>query len=503
VIPLLSRAEVRAFDRDAIARLGVPGLVLMENAGAHAARLLRLEFPERLSQVLVLGGAGQNGGDAWVVARHLLAAGQRPRCMLLADASKLSGDARVNFDALAALGLTVEQQPAPALVAQAAREASLIVDGLFGTGLDRPLAGPLLEVVAAINAAGVPVLALDLPSGVDADTGQVLGAAVQATLTVTFAAHKPGLHQHPGAACAGELHCVDIGVPGPPAGRRGLIEARDVAALLPPRRADAHKGSSGHVLAIAGSAGKTGAALLAATGALRAGAGLVTIASDAETRRALDHKVLELMTAEFPAQGALEALLELARGKASALLGPGFGLAAEARALACALARALPVPSVIDADALTALASEPSALRTAARDRVLTPHPGEAARLLGRSIPAIQADRLGAAHELALLTGQVVVLKGAGSVIAAPDGALRVCRAGTPALGTAGTGDVLSGIIAALLVELSAFDAALCGVELHARAGELAARSDRGLLAHEVADVYARALEQVRAEARR
>jgi hydroxyethylthiazole kinase-like uncharacterized protein yjeF len=501
VIPLLSRAEVRAFDRDAIKRLGLPGLLLMENAGAQAAALLRTKFPERLGRVLVLGGVGQNGGDAWVVARHLLCAGVRPRCVLVGELTKVAGDARVNLSALEALGLAVEHGLAPAAIPAAAREASLIVDGLFGTGLDRPLTGALLELVEALNASGTALVALDLPSGIDADTGQPLGGALRAALTVTFAGHKPGLHQHPGAALAGELHCVSIGVPAPNNVARGLIEAQDVAALLPRRPADAHKGSSGHVLAIAGSAGKTGAALLAATGALRAGAGLVTIASDAETRRALDHKVVELMTAELPEQGTAAAALALASGKAAALLGPGLGLGPERRALARELALALPLPCVLDADALTALGTELGELRGCAAARVLTPHPGEASRLLGRSTAAVQADRLRAAQELAAASGQVVVLKGARSVIAGPQGELRISRAGTPALGVAGTGDVLSGAIAALLALLAPFEAAFCAVELHARAGEIAARSDRGLLASEVAAALALALEQVRAEA--
>ncbi len=503
MIPLLSRAEVRAFDRDAMTRLGVPGLVLMENAGAQAAALLRKRFPNRLARVLVLGGVGQNGGDAWVLARHLVGADVVPRCIVIGELGRLGGDARVNFGVLEALGINVEHGLPLASLVSATREATLIVDGLFGTGLGRPLTGPLVELVEAINAAGVPVVALDLPSGIDADTGQPLGAAVRATLTVTFAAHKLGLHQHPGAAYAGELHCVSIGVPAPKSTARGLIEARDVAELMPRRAADAHKGSSGHVLAIAGSAGKTGAALLAASGALRAGAGLVTIASDAETRRALDHRVVELMTAELSQQGAVAEALELARGKAAALLGPGVGLAPEKRELSRELALLLPIPTVLDADALNALGGELSGLHSAAGPRVLTPHPGEASRLLGRSTAAIQADRLRAAHDLAAASGQIVVLKGACSVIASPQGELRVSRAGTPALGVAGTGDVLSGIIAALLAQqLAPFEAAFCGVELHARAGEIAAQSDRGLLASEVADAFARALEQVRAGAR-
>lgn len=502
MIPLLSRAEVRAIDKHAIERLGVPGVVLMENAGAQAAALLRVHFPGSLGKVVVLGGVGQNGGDGWVVARHLLCAGSAARCILVGERERVRGDAAINLAALEALGCSVECALSRSALEVALGEATLVVDALFGTGLDRALAGPYLELVELINRVRVPVVALDLPSGIDADTGQVLGAAVRAALTVTFAAHKPGLHQHPGVDHAGQVTCVGIGVPVQRFSAQGLIDASDVALLVPRRAADSHKGSNGHVLAIAGSAGKTGAAALAASSALRAGAGLVTVASDAETRRALDHKVLEVMTAELSADDPLGSALQLARGKAAVLVGPGLGTDEPAQQLARGLAQQLPQPCVLDADALTAVADDVSGLKRAAGPRVLTPHPGEAARLLGVGTVELQNDRLSSARALAALSGQVVVLKGARTIVASPLGELRICTRGTAALGTAGTGDVLAGAISALCAAgLWPFSAAVCAVELHARAGELAAQgSDRGLLAGELAAWFTRALEQCREE---
>lgn len=501
MIPLLSRAEVRALDKDAIGRLGVPGVALMENAGGRAAMLVRERFAHSLGKVLVLGGVGQNGGDGWVVARHLLSHGIAARCVLVGEHDKVQGDALVNLLALEALGISVERALSEFSLEVALGEASLVVDGLFGTGLDRPLSGALAALVGLINRVKVPVVALDLPSGIDADTGQVLGAAVRAQLTVTFAAHKPGLHQYPGVEHAGVVECVSIGVPVHRYPTMGLIDAADVALLLPRRAGDAHKGSNGHLLVVAGSAGKTGAAVLCATSALRAGAGLVTLASDAATRRALDHKVLEVMTAELAEQEPLASALSLAEGKAAVLVGPGLGVDARAQELARGLAQQLPVPCVLDADALTAVAHDLSALRRALGPRVLTPHPGEAARLLGISSAEVQQDRIKAARTLAEISGQVIVLKGARTIVASPLGELRICVRGTPALGTAGTGDVLAGAIAALCAGgLWPFSAAMCAVELHGRAGELAAPGDRGLLAGEVATAFARALEQCRSE---
>jgi hydroxyethylthiazole kinase-like uncharacterized protein yjeF len=488
MLPLYTRDEMRAVDRAASERYGIPSLSLMESAGARATDFLLQRYRD-LRKVVIVGGEGQNGGDGWVVARHLHARGVRAQCVLVGSADKVRGDARTNLEALAKLGIDVS-------TSLELKGATLIVDALFGTGLARALSGAQAEVVQRINDSGVVVCALDLPSGIDADSGQVLGSAIRADTTVTFAGCKRGLFQFPGVEHAGVLHVASIGAPVPDSDV-AVIEARDVATYLPRLSRDAHKGSRGHVLVIAGSRGKTGAALLSALGAMRAGAGLVTIAADSETQPVLEHKVLEVMTARF---GDAASVLALAEKKGAAVLGPGFGLDDARQALARELARELPVPCVLDADALTALGSDLEQLRNAVAPRVLTPHPGEASRLLGRSTAEVQADRYGAVRELAERSGQVVVLKGAHTVIGSPGGSIRVCRAGTPALGVAGTGDVLSGVMGALNVSLSPFSSAWASVQIHAQAGEIAAASDRGLLAHEVADAIPLALEQARRE---
>ncbi len=492
---MLTRAAARAHDRRFI-EAGVPGLLLMENAGRGAADVIVARFPDRLERVVVVGGTGQNGGDAWVVARRLVTLGREPRVFLAGTSDRVGGDAAVNLAALEALGITVEtvQDPAGAGFAGAVSSASLVVEGLFGTGLDRPIEGWRAELLAALDAAAAPVVALDLPSGIDADTGAVLGIAPRAALTLTFAAHKRGLWQGAGRSCAGEVVVVDIGVP-PPTGPDHLLELRDAAERLPPRLFDAHKGTAGHVLVVAGSPGKTGAAVLCGVGAMRGGAGLVTLAARPEAREALERNVIELMTAEL----TIQSVLRLAHGKAALVIGPGLGLDETGRALALEAAMRVSCPAVIDADALTALADVGAAtLKPAAGPRVLTPHPKEAARLLRISTAEVLSDRYGAAERLSVATGHVVVLKGAGTVVADPSGAIAVCPLGTPALGVAGTGDVLAGVIGATLAAASPFDAACAGVLLHARAGEIAAHTDRGVFAREVADHVPRALAEAR-----
>jgi hydroxyethylthiazole kinase-like uncharacterized protein yjeF len=514
MIPLLSRTAVRALDADAVARLGLPSVVLMENAGRGAFEVLRARYPQRLHAVTLLGGSGQNGGDAWVIARHLALLGHAPRCVLIGERAKVRGDAQINLDVLERIGVHVAEVtawPAPALDA-ALSGAQLIVDGLFGTGLDRPISGLYAQVIARINADSAPCVALDIPSGIDADTGQVLGTAVRAACTVTFAAHKPGLHQHPGAAHAGEIELASIGVPTPGhaggvgtpvATEHSVLEASDVAASLPLRAADTHKGRGGHVLVIAGAPGRTGACLLAGYAAMRAGAGLVTLCPRAGARVLLDAKVVELMTADLPEdlEAAEAHVLELMHGKHAAVIGPGLGTDPEGLALARRLSLALTAPCVLDADALTAWAGAAEQLRSAGGPRVLTPHPAEAARLLGATTERVQDDRYASARRLAELTRAVVVLKGARTLIAHPDGAMHVCPLDVPALAVAGTGDVLAGTVSALLGQgqLDAMTAASSAVYLHGLAGQLAARSDRGLFAHEVADALPAALEACRA----
>lgn len=494
--PLLTREASRDVDRLVI-EAGVPGLILMENAGRGAAELLLDRMGGRLERPVIVGGTGQNGGDAWVIGRRLIREGLAPRAFLAGAREAVGGDAAVNLGAFEAVGGEIEvigesREP----LTEALAGATVIVDGIFGTGLDRPIEGWRRGLVEELGAAAAPVFALDLPSGIDADTGAVLGVALTAEVTATFAAEKRGLWQGEGRRCAGEIVPVDIGVP-TPSSDDVVLELADAARWMPPRAYDTHKGRAGHVLVLAGNAGKTGAALLSGHGALRGGAGLVTIAASEAGQRVLDPRVVELMTARLGDEDPAADALALAEGKKAVVLGPGFGLEPARRELAVRLARELPTVAVLDADALTALADELDALE-GTPPRVLTPHPGEAARLLGTGVGEVQADRYAAATELAARTGHVVVLKGAGTIVAEP-GRLAVCPLGSPALGVAGTGDVLSGAVAAAVHDgAGLFETSCAAVLLHARSGERGAVTDRGLLAREVADGLPDALAEAR-----
>ncbi|MAQ17681.1 MAG: bifunctional ADP-dependent NAD(P)H-hydrate dehydratase/NAD(P)H-hydrate epimerase [Sandaracinus sp.] len=498
-MPLLGKEAVRALDTASIAR-GVPGIVLMENAGRGATEAILARFGDHLQRPLIVGGGGQNGGDAWVIARHLLVHGIRPRALVISrDPSRIGGDASPNLHALRSLVAEVEgasvEDVAPEAIGSIRLDGSLVIDGLFGTGLDRPIEGAYAEVVRRLDAAPAPLVALDLPSGIDADTGQVLGVAPHAALTVTFGAQKRGLHQYPGVAHAGEVVLAPIGAPAPSASPVMLVEDSDVAAAVSVRPGDAHKGTAGHVVVVAGSPGTTGAALLAGLGAMRGGAGLVTLATRAD-QAGMDQRVVELMTA---AVGDVDDALRIIAAKAdTVVVGPGLGTDDEGMELARGVALEAGAPAVLDADALTAFAGDLEALRKAPAPRVLTPHPGEAARLLGVETAEVQADRYGAAAAIARASGQVVALKGARTVISDGERA-RVSPAGTPALGVGGTGDVLAGITGAMLGEgRTAFDAAWIAVHLHGRAGERAAVTDRGLFAREVADAVPHVLAALR-----
>lgn len=494
VTPILSVAQMRAYDAHAIEERKIPGIVLMENAGRGAAEIVA----ERVGAgpVVVVAGPGNNGGDGFVIARHLAAAGVTVEVFLMGPAEKVSGDAKTNLEAWQRLGgaLTVLDDDLSALEEALAR-ASWAVDALFGTGLSRPLEGRWANAVSLLNAAGCPIAAVDIPSGVHGDHGGVLGVAVQADLTVTFAHLKSGLVQGDGRV--GELHTVGLGFPDHGTLRKvgwtaAAITPGEVAATLGRRAVDTHKYRAGSVLVIAGSEGKTGAALLTARGALRAGAGLATIATWPEAVASLEQRVVEVMTTPLDPndlEGTLNAALERRRAVA---IGPGLGTDERARELVERVALGWEGPVVLDADAISCFAGRVEALGEAKGPRVLTPHAGELARLTGTTSAAVEADRFGAARRAADATGATVVLKGHRSVVAAPSGELSVCMAGHPVLATAGSGDVLTGIVAALLAGApSAEEAARAAVYLHARAGERwhqRTGADRGLLAREIAE---------------
>ena len=475
----LYRAEhVRELDRRAIEEHGIPGFVLMTRAGEAALAAMRARWPN-VRHVVVLCGAGNNAGDAYVLARLAAEAGYRVDVLAVVDPVKLSGDAKTAFSAFIAAGGTV--QPWSGTLPGA---VELVVDGLLGTGLDRPLTGAFAACVKAANEAGAPVLALDIPTGLHADSGTVMGCAIRATLTVTFIGLKVGLYTGDGPARTGWVVYDDLGVPAevfadlvPVAGR---LDTALIEPLLPRRPRTAHKGDFGRLLLVGGGAGMPGAIVLAAEAALRTGAGLVTVATLPEHLTAVIGQRPELMCAGVRSRDELLPLLESAT---SIGLGPGIGQSEWSRdMLQAALESGL--AAVLDADALNLLAAAPSK-----RDNwVLTPHPGEAARLLGSETRDVQADRLGAAGALAACYGGVVILKGAGSIVARRGEMPWICDRGNPGMAAPGMGDVLTGIVAALVAQgLSLWDAARAGVLIHACAGDEAARKgERGLVARDL-----------------
>lgn len=509
---------MREFDRLASEQCGVPSIVLMENAGRGAAEIAMAELdqsavpPPSGPRVVVVCGAGNNGGDGYVVARRLLVRGVRAEVIALVPAERLKGDALANYRAFVGVGGRVHAVDGAVseLGFQLLDTAELVVDAVLGTGLDRPVEGTFADAIERINAAPGRRLALDIPSGLDADTGQVHGVAVRADVTVTFAAHKLGLLTPSGLAHTGRVEVVDIGVPLAALNQLGenalVVEASDVRQALPSRAKNAHKGTSGRVLILAGSPGKVGAALLVAHGALRAGAGLVTLAGRPEVADTLDQRVLEAMTARYELERLDETLGALLEDADAVVIGPGLGLDDDARKVVNAVVLEHGGPVVVDADAITHFQGRPSALSRARGRRILTPHPGELGRLLGTSARDVEADRLAALEQTVKISNATVLLKGPHTLVGAPGLPPFVGRAGSSALATGGAGDVLSGVIGALAATLEAPTAAFTGAFLHARAGELWARehgADRGLLAHEIADFLPRALAEVAALDRR
>ena len=474
---LYTVAQVRAFDRAAIDAHGIAGYTLMQRAAAYAWSRLRERWPQA-RRIAVICGSGNNGGDGYVLARLARAAQLDVDVVALGDARADSDAARARADWDAAGGATLGADAAIA-------PADVYVDAIFGTGLARPPAGPARQWIERLNAAAGCVLALDVPSGVDADSGEVPAGAVHAAETVSFVAHKRGLFTGAALDCRGVISLDALEIPAPvfdatpPDAHR--LSALSIAARLPRRGKNAHKGNFGHVLAVGGDHGFGGAIRLAGEAALRCGAGLVSVATRAEHVVALNAARPELMAHGVDGARELEALLERASVVA---LGPGLGQRAWGHALWYA-ALASAKPSVIDADGLNLLARDRPALPA---HSVLTPHPGEAARLLGVDTVTIAGDRYAAVRAIAARHGAVTVLKGAGSLVATPEGEVAVCPWGNPGMASGGIGDVLTGVIAALLAQgLGAWDAACVGVALHARAGDLAARAGQaGMLASDL-----------------
>jgi NAD(P)H-hydrate epimerase len=507
MIPVLDRAGMRESDRVTIAELGLPGMVLMEGAAGAVTDVVVDRFAER-GRVTVLCGPGNNGGDGLAVARQLRCRGVDAEAALLVAPGALTGDAAAQLALARAYGVPLHECAGdPGALGAVLASAGVVVDALFGTGLDRPLAAPWSDVVRAINERGVPVVAVDLPSGLSGDSAAIPGEAVEAAVTVTFAA--PNLAHVLPPACwrCGDVAVGDIGIPPwvlEAQARVGMLEAADVAGWLPLRPVDALKGRFGHRVVIAGRVGRAGAAALAARAGVLAGAGLVTVATAPGAVAAVQAAVPEAMVDPLPADAdgvvtgaGLDGLL----AKATAIaIGPGLGLGdGPARLLADLLAR-WHGPLLVDADALTLLAGRPQAIAGRDAVTVLTPHPGELARLLGTGTDAVTADRLAAARSAARAAGATVLAKGARTIVAEPDGHAVVNPTGCAGLATGGSGDVLAGVVGALLAQgLPGLEAAAAGAFLHGRAAELAAERFPGAIpAGELAAALAEAERELR-----
>jgi ADP-dependent NAD(P)H-hydrate dehydratase / NAD(P)H-hydrate epimerase len=478
-VEIYSVASVRAIDRRAMDEAGIPGYTLMQRAGEAAVRECLSAYP-RAKRWQVLCGPGNNGGDGFVVGRFARAAGLDVRLLCLADPADLEGDAGAACKAWLSDGGSISPWRGTL-----AADADLVVDALFGSGLGRPLAGDYAAAAAAINRHSAPVVALDMPSGIDGDTGESHGPAVEAAMTVTFVGLKSGLFLADGFVASGRVRYAGLDIPDscrkperPQLLRIGRHQLRD---QLPLRRRDAHKGDFGHVLVVGGGAGMPGAVRLCGEAALRSGAGKVSLATHPAHAAAIGAACPELITHGVESGDELKALLAAADVLA---FGPGLGTGDWSREMYREVARS-ELPAVWDADALNLLAGGGEEPCAAPGERILTPHPGEAGRLLGRPADEVQRERPASVRALRERFGGVAVLKGAGTLIAGRDDVPHICLAGNAGMAAAGMGDVLTGIIAALRAQgLSAETAALSGVTAHAAAGDrAAARGMRGLVA--------------------
>ncbi len=498
---VLTAGEMAGLDARTINEVGIPGIVLMENAAQGAAAFFLRVVPDLLERrITVLAGSGNNAGDGFAMARIFHSKGAQVNVVCLRSPRKLGGDALTNFSIVEKIGIPVtvwdEGKDFDTQWEPVSRSGA-IIDAILGTGLKSEVKGIYREVIERLNGLHVPVLAVDIPSGLDASTGLPLGAAVKATATATFGFLKIGCVSERGTELTGRIKVIDIGIP------PGLVESSGFSRWLlcrellspwiKPRNPATHKGQAGHVCVLAGSLGKTGAATLVCQGAGRAGAGLVTLFVPESLNAVLEVKLTETMTLPIaetpqkaPSSAALDRILDFLRGKQALAMGPGISTNGDTAALVKKLLLNAPCPIVLDADAITAVSDEPDILRKAPVPLVLTPHPGEMARICHCTVPDVQQNRLESASKFSKEYGVVLVLKGHRTVVAAPDGKLAINSTGNPAMAGGGMGDTLTGIIASLLAQgFDPFRAACIGVYAHGAACDrlFSGISSRGLLA--------------------
>jgi ADP-dependent NAD(P)H-hydrate dehydratase / NAD(P)H-hydrate epimerase len=501
---LVTASEMQQMDRQTIESFGIPGRVLMENAGQGATRVLFDQFDDIIyKKVGVIAGRGNNGGDGFVIARYLAQKGSDVTVYLLVESARVKGDAAANLKLLAPLNVPVVEMPEEqSFLAHKAgmHHQEIWIDALLGTGLKSDVKGYFKKIIEFINDLSRPVFSVDIPSGINSDTGQVCGACIHAQATATFAFAKTGHILFPGAEHTGYLEIIDIGIPDHIAKnispKQHLLTPEIIRTAFKPRKPDAHKGTTGHVLVVSGSVGKTGAAAMTAMSAMRAGAGLVTLAIPESLNPVLETQALEAMTYPLPetengiiGESSFNKIMDLLSGKKCLAIGPGLGEAAETKNLIHRIIKESSVTIVIDADGLNNLAGSTNILKKAKAPLILTPHPGEMARLMDSTAGSVQKDRITCARKFAENFNVHIVLKGAKTIIAHPEGNIFINPTGNPGMASGGMGDVLTGIIAGLVAQgFSPESATHTGVYLHGAAADMLAEKigPFGYLATEV-----------------
>ena len=509
MLPLVTASEMKEIDRKSAEAFGTPTLDLMENAGKGLAKVIQKHYPDA-ERIAIFCGKGNNGGDGLVAARHL-SGKANVVVFLLCRKNEINGNAKVNLDKFKGKLFEITEEEDFRKTVSGAAKADIIVDAILGTGLISGVSGRLKAVIDGINALNKKVVAADIPSGIDPNTGQIMGAAIKSELTITFGIPKAGLYLFPGSDYSGKIEVIDIGFPDALVSgegiKTGIIEKADITPLFPERPKDTHKGIFGHLLVVAGSRGKTGAAAMASNAALRSGAGLVTLAVPKNLQPIYEMKLTEVMTEPLSesekwsiSENALGEILALSEGKNAVALGSGIEPTSAAVKVMAGLIKELSHPVVIDAGGIDAIIANRDILKNAKGPRIITPHPGEMGRLLGISSMNVQADRVGIAKAFAEENNVVVVLKGAHTVIAVPEGRAFINTTGNPGMATAGTGDALTGIIGGLLAQgFNPEHAALASVYLHGVAGDMVKdeKGEYGIMATDLIEKIPYAIKSV------
>ncbi|UCD85073.1 MAG: NAD(P)H-hydrate dehydratase [Deltaproteobacteria bacterium] len=511
---LVTAEIMRELDRKTIEEIGIPGMVLMENAGVGATKMICRYFAEPLGQgVVIFAGSGNNGGDGFVIARHLINRGVPVKVYLLTDKGKVKGDAKTNLNILTNMGIEVYSlTDLDELKAQWAvvERSGVIIDAILGTGLQSEVKGFYREVIELINRSGKPVVAVDTPSGLDNDRGRPLGAAIKADLTLTFGLPKLGQVIYPGADYVGKLEIIDISIPQDLINNEGiknnLLESQDFVGFFPARDSSSHKGDYGHLLVLAGSPGKTGAAAMTSMAAMRVGTGLVTVGVPESLNSVMEVKLTEVMTEPLPESNkgyfglkALPPIKDLLRGKNALALGPGISTTEEVKGFMEEIILTCEVPLVVDADGINCLADRVELIKKRKAPLILTPHPGEMARLAECSVKEVQEDRVGVSREFAKKLNIYLVLKGARTIVAEPSGAIYINPSGNPGMASGGTGDVLTGMIGGFLAQGSdPVEAAKAGVFFHGLAGDEVVKDKgiSGMIASDLIETLPRIIKQ-------